>query len=153
MAGVRPVHPGERLDEGRLARAVLAGEGVHLSGEQLQGHVPQGAYRAEGLGDALERHYRGRPRVGRVGHEGLLDDAARAARRRVPTRRTSTTRQPDKELGCGGTASFTRARDLRRNRTVALTPLAPRRQPVLPGEPAPVQDWTNDTPSRMMTLP
>ena len=62
LTGVRSVHPGEGLDEGRLARAVLAGEGVHLAGEQLQGHVPQGAHGAEGLRDVLERQHRGRTR-------------------------------------------------------------------------------------------
>ncbi|MGC0386981.1 hypothetical protein RKD33_007198 [Streptomyces sp. SAI-129] len=77
LAGVRPVHSGQRLDEGRLSGAVLAGEGVHLAGEQLQGDVPERTDRAEGLGDVPERQDRGRTRVGRVGHWGLLDDAGR----------------------------------------------------------------------------
>ena len=51
LAGVRPVHAGEGLDQGRLARAVLAGERVRLAGEQLQGDVAQGPHGAEGLAD------------------------------------------------------------------------------------------------------
>ena len=79
LAGVRPVHSREGLDEGRLARAVLAGEGVYLPGKQLQGDVPQGANRAEGLRNVPERENRGRTRGGRVGHWGLLDDAGGTA--------------------------------------------------------------------------
>jgi hypothetical protein len=37
LAGIGPVHPGEGLDEGGLAGAVLACQGVHLPGQQLQG--------------------------------------------------------------------------------------------------------------------
>jgi hypothetical protein len=70
LTGVRSVHAGERLDEGRLARAVLTGECVHFAGEQFQGHVPQGAYCAEGLRNVLERQHGGRTRVGPVSHEG-----------------------------------------------------------------------------------
>lgn len=55
LTGIRSVHPGEALDQGRLARAVLPGECVHLAREQFEGHVPQGAYGAEGLGNALQR--------------------------------------------------------------------------------------------------
>ncbi len=70
LAGVRPVHSGERLDEGGLAGTVLTGQGMHLPGEQLQGDVPQGADRPEGLRDVLQCQNRGRTRGGRVGHGG-----------------------------------------------------------------------------------
>jgi hypothetical protein len=33
------VHPGHDLDERRLAGAVLPDEGVHLAGQQVEGHV------------------------------------------------------------------------------------------------------------------
>ncbi len=82
LTGVRPVHSGEGLDQRRLARAVLTGEGVHLAGQQLQGDVPQGAYGAEGLRDALQCQHRGRSRVRRVGHGGSSTTPAEGPRGR-----------------------------------------------------------------------
>ena len=55
---VRLVHPGEDLDERRLARAVLADQRVHLAGAQLDRAVDQGADRAERLGGVPQREHR-----------------------------------------------------------------------------------------------
>ena len=66
LAGVRAVHPGQGLDEGGLARAVLPGERVDLAREQFQGDVLQGPYGAEGLGHVRQGQNGGRARVGLV---------------------------------------------------------------------------------------
>jgi hypothetical protein len=55
---VRLVHPGEDLDEGRLARAVLADQRVHLASAQLHRAVHQGADSAERLGGVPQREQR-----------------------------------------------------------------------------------------------
>ncbi len=51
-AGVRAMVTGENLDDRRLARAVLAHEGVHLTGLDVQIEVRQGDRPREGLGEA-----------------------------------------------------------------------------------------------------
>ena len=56
LAAVEPVDPGQDLDQGRLAGAVLADEGVHLSGAQGEGDLVEdaGADELLGAGDQLE---------------------------------------------------------------------------------------------------
>ena len=51
-AVIRGLRPGDDLDEGRLAGAVLADERVNLSGAQVEGYAAQRAHAREGLGDA-----------------------------------------------------------------------------------------------------
>src|SRR5207247_7490836 len=41
----------EDLDEGALARAVLADEGMDLARQEIQGHLVEGLRRGESLGD------------------------------------------------------------------------------------------------------
>src|SRR5216683_2967229 len=53
-AVVGVVKPGENLDEGRLARSVLADERVHLADAYLQAHVVQGLGTREGLADVVQ---------------------------------------------------------------------------------------------------
>ncbi len=52
LAVVGLVGPGEHLDEGGLAGAVLAEEAVDFAGLDLQVHAVEGAHTGEGLGDA-----------------------------------------------------------------------------------------------------
>ena len=53
LAAVRLMHAGQRLDERGLARAVLADEGVYLSGAQVELHAVQSLDAREYLGDIL----------------------------------------------------------------------------------------------------
>lgn len=75
--GVRPVDPGERLDQGRLAGAVLTREGVRLARVQREGDVAQRPYGSEGLAHPLQRENRRPFRYG-VGHGRLLSLPARS---------------------------------------------------------------------------
>ena len=50
------IDPGHRLDQRRLARPVLADEGMYLAGEQLDAGSVEGARRAEALVHIFERH-------------------------------------------------------------------------------------------------
>jgi hypothetical protein len=56
-AGVGAVHTGEDLDQRRLARAVLADQGVRLAGAELEVRATQGGDRTEVLADVLEREH------------------------------------------------------------------------------------------------
>ena len=51
LAPVGPVHPGEDLDEGRLAGAVLPDERVHLAGQEGARHLVEGEHPGESFGD------------------------------------------------------------------------------------------------------
>jgi hypothetical protein len=55
LAGVRPVHPGQHLDERGLAGAVLAQQAVHLTRRDVQIDAVKGADPGEGL------HHAGQP--------------------------------------------------------------------------------------------
>ena len=57
-AGVGVVVTGQRLDQRRLAAAVLADERVDLAGRDLEGDVAQRPRAAEGLGQLLEPEHR-----------------------------------------------------------------------------------------------
>jgi hypothetical protein len=60
------VHAGEQLHAGALARAVLAQQGQHLAGHQVEGCIAQRDRAAELLGDAAQSgHAAGAPREGR----------------------------------------------------------------------------------------
>ena len=76
---VRLVHPGEHLDQGGLAGAVLPEQAVHLAGADLQLHAVQRPYAGEGL-----------DHVGQA-QDDLAGDgvggASTADRRRSPRRR------------------------------------------------------------------
>ena len=63
-AGVDGVDAGERLDQGRLAGAVLAHEGVHLAGEEPHRDLVEGADGAEGDRDVAHLDHRLRVRRG-----------------------------------------------------------------------------------------
>ena len=60
QAAVRSVHPGEDLDQGGLARPVLAHEGVDRARRQLERAVAERDGRAEGLRHPLDRQQGGR---------------------------------------------------------------------------------------------
>ena len=47
-------HAGDRLDDGRLAGAVVAGQRHHLAGMDLEGDLVQGLHAAEMLGDVAD---------------------------------------------------------------------------------------------------
>jgi hypothetical protein len=57
--GIRLVHAGQDLHQRRLARAVLADQGVRLPGVQLDRPVGQRLHRAERLG-RVPQHQHGR---------------------------------------------------------------------------------------------
>jgi hypothetical protein len=57
-ARVRTVHPREHLDQGRLTRAVLPEQAVHLTGQHLQVHAVQGPDTGKGLDDVREPQQR-----------------------------------------------------------------------------------------------
>lgn len=60
-----PVHPGQHLDQGGLAGAVLPEQAVHLTGAHLQLHPVQGPYAREGLHHVGEaQHHLARDGVG-----------------------------------------------------------------------------------------
>src|SRR5262249_29573028 len=52
--GVRRDGAGDDLDRRRLAGAVLADEGVHLAGPEIERHLVEGADAAEGFDEPLE---------------------------------------------------------------------------------------------------
>ncbi len=54
LAVIRAVHAGERLDERRLARAVLAEDAVHLAGNDLQVDAAKGVNTGERLRHAAD---------------------------------------------------------------------------------------------------
>ena len=82
VARVGLVHPGEHLDQGGLAGAVLAEQAVHLAGPDLQLDAVERAYAGERLDDVGEpQHDRARAVVGC--HDGSLEGDRRwPARRR-----------------------------------------------------------------------
>ncbi len=83
-AAVRLVHPGQDLDQGGLARAVLAKQRVHRAGPQLHRPVGQGPNRAERLGRVPQFEDRS------LGKGGLRDRVLRDGRlgnRRLGVRR------------------------------------------------------------------
>ena len=53
-AGPRPVHPGDRLDESGLARAVGAQQGAERAGHHLEGDLVEDRAGAVGEGEALD---------------------------------------------------------------------------------------------------
>ena len=57
---VRLVDPRHRLDQRRLAGAVLTDQGMHLAGEQRDSGAVEGPGRPEALVDAIELHHGGR---------------------------------------------------------------------------------------------
>jgi hypothetical protein len=73
--GVRLIHPREDLHQRGLARAVLADQGVHLPGMQLDRPVDQGLYGPERLGRVpqhQDRAFRGIAHLVRVFAESLI---------------------------------------------------------------------------------
>ena len=59
LALVGSIHPGQHLDEGRLARTVLTDQSVHLPGLDLKAHVVQGQHAREAFAhppDAQQWH-------------------------------------------------------------------------------------------------
>src|SRR6266545_2371811 len=89
----------ERLDEGRLAGAVVADDGLDLAGEQLEVAAVQGGHLAVALDQAARLQDGGRPRLGRrrlghccLGHLACLLRAswstATARMTRMPVMRT-----------------------------------------------------------------
>jgi hypothetical protein len=97
-ARVRLVYPGQDLHQGRLARAVLPDEGVHLPWVQLDGSVQQRVHGAEGLrGVAQHQHRPETPRRARGGRPGpghLVSPAARDPGARDPGARDPGARDP-----------------------------------------------------------
>ena len=76
LARVRLVHAGEHLDQGRLAGAVLADQGVHLAGVGGEVHAGQGMHAGEALVDVPD----GQDRVaGRGCQQFLFRGRARLA--------------------------------------------------------------------------
>ena len=100
------VDPGQDLDQGALAGAVLADEGVDLAGHQVERHVGQRLGGSEALRDATELGAEWRRGAGCRGLGGCLEGRARhepdlaasirrgspAAAPRSDTTRTSTPR-------------------------------------------------------------
>ncbi len=72
LPAVGRVHSREDLHERRLARPVLADEGMNLARVEVDRDVVQGADRAESLGRVLEREDGNRGRRGRRHRSGFL---------------------------------------------------------------------------------
>src|SRR5205823_13837700 len=81
-AGVAREHTGHRLDQGGLARAVLAEQRVDFAGPQGEIHLLQGPQRAEAFAQAADLQQSG-ARVGTWIHAGITPtDVASSANAR-----------------------------------------------------------------------
>ena len=110
-ARVRRMDPGDRLDQGALARSVLADEGMRLTGEEIERDALDRDRRTESLGDVAQADAGRHRGVGRRGHPAATcrpTDAglgARVTSGSAAAWRTSIPRAPRAAIITGGAPS------------------------------------------------